>query len=116
MTEKLKKSLENFKKTLDIVRHRDYNENTKFGKPNLIKLKNDEKGVKKMPYDFSRLLGRIKEYGYTQESLANAIGKDKSTLSAKLNNKGEFKAAEIDAICKLLDISNDEIGTYFFCR
>lgn len=69
-----------------------------------------------MFYDFSRLLGRIKEYGYTQESLANAIGKDKSTLSSKLNNKGEFKATEIDDICKLLDIDSDEIGKYFFCR
>lgn len=69
-----------------------------------------------MPYDFSKLLGRIKEYGYTQESLANAIGKDKSTLCSKLNNKGEFKSVEIDDICRLLDISNDEIGSYFFCR
>ena len=69
-----------------------------------------------MAYDFSKLLGRIKEYGYTQESLAMSIGKDKSTLSAKLKNKGEFKAAEIDNICKLLDIPNDEIGKYFFCR
>lgn len=69
-----------------------------------------------MAYDFSKLLGRIKEYGYTQESLAKAIGKDKSTLCSKLNNKGEFKAAEMDEICKLLDISNDEIGNYFFCR
>lgn len=67
-----------------------------------------------MAYDFSKLLGRIKEYGYTQESLAKAIGKNKSTLCFKLNNKGEFKAAEIDAICKVLDISNDEIGSYFF--
>jgi transcriptional regulator with XRE-family HTH domain len=69
-----------------------------------------------MAYDFSKLLGRIKEYGYTQESLANAIGKDKSTLCSKLNNKGEFKAAEIDDICRKLDIPNDEIGNYFFCR
>ena len=69
-----------------------------------------------MFYDFSKLLGRIKEYGYTQESLAKAIGKDKSTLCSKLNNKGEFKAAEIDDICKLLDIPNDENGQYFFCR
>lgn len=67
-----------------------------------------------MHFDFSKLLGRIKEYGYTQESLAKSIGKDKSTLSSKLNNKGEFKSGEIDAICKVLDISNDEIGDYFF--
>lgn len=67
-------------------------------------------------YDFSRLLGKIKECGYTQETLAKAIGKDKSTLCSKLNNKGEFKAAEIDGICKALDISNEEIGLYFFAK
>ena len=67
-----------------------------------------------MGYNFSKLLGRIKECGYTQESLAEAIGKDKSTLSLKLNNKGEFKAGEIDDICRVLDISNDEISEYFF--
>lgn len=108
--------MENFKKTLDIVVHGEYNEVNKFGNPNLIKLKNDEKGEVRMAYDFSKLLGRIKEYGYTQESLALEIGKDKSTLCSKLNNKGEFKAAEIDDICRVLDIPNEEIGCYFFCR
>ena len=67
-----------------------------------------------MGYNFSKLLGKIKECGYTQESLAEAIGMNKSTLSLKLNNKGEFKATEIDDICRILDISNDEIGIYFF--
>lgn len=69
-----------------------------------------------MHYNFSKLLGRIKEKGFTQESLAKVIGKDKSTLCSKLNNKGEFKTSEIDDLCKLLDISNEEIGDYFFCR
>jgi transcriptional regulator with XRE-family HTH domain len=67
-----------------------------------------------MPYNYSKLLGRIKEYGYTQESLAKAIDKDKSTISLKLNGKGEFKAGEIDSICRVLDIPNDKIGEYFF--
>lgn len=67
-------------------------------------------------YDFSRLLGKIKECGYTQETLAKAIGKDKSTLCSKLNNKGEFKAAEIDGISRVLDIPNEEIGSYFFAK
>lgn len=67
-----------------------------------------------MAYNFSKLLGRIKEYGYTQESLAKAIEKDKSTLCSKLNGKGEFKAGEIDDICRVLDIPNEEIGSYFF--
>lgn len=67
-----------------------------------------------MAYNFSKLLGRIKECGYTQESLAKTLGKDKSTISSKLNNKGEFKACEIDGICKALEIPNEEIGVYFF--
>lgn len=67
-----------------------------------------------MRYNYAKLLGRIKECGYTQESLANAIGKNKSTISAKLNGRYPFTAKEIDDICKVLDISNDEIGIYFF--
>lgn len=67
-----------------------------------------------MAYNYSKLLGRIKECGYTQESLATAIGRDKGTLSLKLNNKGQFRANEMDDICKVLDIPNNEIGDYFF--
>lgn len=69
-----------------------------------------------MKYNYSKLLGRIKECGLTQEQLANAIGKNKSTISAKVNNQFSFTQEEMDAICKVLDISNDEIGEYFFAR
>lgn len=67
-----------------------------------------------MKRNYSKLLGRIKECGLTQEQLAKAIGKNKSTLSAKLNGKSPFTAKEIDDICRVLNISNDEIGDYFF--
>jgi transcriptional regulator with XRE-family HTH domain len=67
-----------------------------------------------MKYNYSKLLGRMKECGITQEQLAKALDKDVSTLSAKFNNKSQFKAEEMDAICKVLDISNEEIGAYFF--
>lgn len=69
-----------------------------------------------MRYNYSKLLGRIKECGYTQEKLANEIGRDKSSLSAKLNGKSAFTTKEIDCICKVLDISNNEIVDYFFAR
>ena len=69
-----------------------------------------------MKYNYSKLLGRIKERGFTQEQLAKAIGKNKGTLSAKINGQFAFTAKEIDDICKVLDISNDEIGTYFFAE
>lgn len=69
-----------------------------------------------MKYNYSKLLGRIKECGLTQEQLAKAIGKNKSTISAKVNNQFSFTQGEMDDICKVLDISNDEIGEYFFAH
>lgn len=67
-----------------------------------------------MRYNYSKLLGRIKECGFTQEQLAKAIGKNKSTLNTKLNGRFPFTTKEIDDICKALNISNEEIGDYFF--
>lgn len=67
-------------------------------------------------YNYSKLLGRMRERGYTQESLAKAIGRDKGSINTKLNNKSNFTTVEIDSICKLLDIDNNEIGAYFFAR
>jgi transcriptional regulator with XRE-family HTH domain len=69
-----------------------------------------------MKYNYSKLLGRIRERGLTQEQLAKAIGKDKCTISGKINNRFSFTQEEIDAICEVLDISNDEIGEYFFAK
>ena len=69
-----------------------------------------------MKYNYSKLLGRIKECGLTQEQLAKLIGKNKSTVNAKLNGQFAFTTVEIDDICKVLDISNNEIGDYFFAQ
>ena len=67
-----------------------------------------------MKFDYSKLLGRIKECGYTQESLALAVGMAVSTLSLKLNNKAFFSQLEIRKICELLDIPISMSGDYFF--
>ena len=67
-----------------------------------------------MKFDHSKLLGRIKECGYTQKSLADAIQMSNGTLSLKLNNGSHFNSEEMDKIAKLLDISPCEIGEYFF--
>lgn len=64
--------------------------------------------------NYAKLLGRIKECGLTQAKLADAIGKNKSTLNAKINGMYAFTTKEIDDICRVLDISNDKIGEYFF--
>lgn len=67
-----------------------------------------------MQFNYSKLLGRIREFGFTQKEVATRIGILPATLSQKLNHKARFTAVEIDAICKLLNIATEDIGTYFF--
>ena len=67
-----------------------------------------------MRFNYSRLLGRFREFGLTQKEVATQIGISHTTLSLKLNNTARFTSDEIDAICKLLDIAKEDIGTYFF--
>ena len=67
-----------------------------------------------MKFNHSKLLGRIREQGFTQEQLAKAIGMSKATLSAKLNNQFYFTSKEMYNICAVLDIHISEINEYFF--
>ena len=67
-----------------------------------------------MNFNYSKLLGRMRECGFTQEQLAKAIGISKYTLNAKLNNKFKFNSEEMLAIAKVLNIPLDEFGEYFF--
>lgn len=65
-------------------------------------------------FDYSKLKGKIKEKGFTQEDIAHHINKDKSTISLKLNNQSLFVQDEISEIVKLLEIPGKEIKEYFF--
>lgn len=67
-----------------------------------------------MKFNHSKLLGRIRECGFTQATLAEAIRINKSTLNAKLNSQSYFTSAEMIAICKVLSIPFEEIPQYFF--
>ena len=67
-----------------------------------------------MFFNHSKLLGRMREYGFTQESLSKTIGINEGTLNTKLNGKGFFNTKEIDKISELLEIPDEEIGVYFF--
>ena len=69
-----------------------------------------------MKFDHSKLLGRIREFGLTQEKVAHEMGINKGTLGAKLGGKYSFTTDEIDKLCMLLDISFNEIGEYFFAK
>lgn len=65
-------------------------------------------------YDYSKLLGRMKEKGIIQSALAKVIGMSENSINLKLNNKSFFKQGEIIAICAVLDIPLDDVESYFF--
>lgn len=67
-----------------------------------------------MPYDYSRLLGRIVEKIGTQSRFAERIGLSERSVSLKLNGKIEWKQGEIAKACEVLDIADRDIPVYFF--
>lgn len=69
-----------------------------------------------MGFDYSKLLGRMRELGLTQKDISAKLGINKGTLNSKLKGKGVFNASEIDGISKILDIAKEEIGVYFFAK
>lgn len=72
--------------------------------------------MKLLQYDYSRLLGRMKEKGYTQEKLAKYIGISECSVNFSLNNKRNFRQDEIIKITGALDIPNEKIEEYFFAH
>ena len=60
---------------------------------------------------------KIYESGLKKGYIAAKIGVSPSTFSALLNNKAEFKARQIRAICEVLGIHDDaEIRAIFFAN
>lgn len=64
--------------------------------------------------NYRKLLGRIKELGFSQKTLAPLVGISESQLSQKLQSVYAFKQTEIQRMCEHLDIPSDSIGEYFF--
>lgn len=67
-----------------------------------------------MPYNYSKLLGRIVEKVGTQSKFADKMGLSERTISLKLNGKVGWKQSEISLACHVLDIHETEIPAYFF--
>jgi hypothetical protein len=80
-----------------------------------VEITQPQKGGKTMmQFDYSALRGRIREKGYTQQSLAEATNISMTQLSAKLNGRFPFKQTDIQVLSRTLDIQPAEIGRYFF--
>ena len=65
-------------------------------------------------YNYSKLLGAMKEKGISQDKLALEININPATLNSKLKNKSQFKQQEMLDIMRVLSIPPTEIQTYFF--
>jgi hypothetical protein len=67
-----------------------------------------------MPYNYSKLLGRIVEKVGTQGVFAEKMDLSERSVSLKLNGKTGWKQSEIARACAVLDIRDEEIPAYFF--
>lgn len=56
--------------------------------------------------DRNLLRGAIARAGLTQEKLADAIGINSNTLTAKMLGRSYFDTKEIDKICEVLSITD----------
>lgn len=66
-------------------------------------------------YDYSKLLGKMKEKHITQEQMAKNIGIAESTINQKLKCRTQFSQDEMRDILESLDVPLDDIVLYFFC-
>ena len=67
-----------------------------------------------MEFDYNKLRGRIREVCGTEGRLAEKIGLSPRSMSLKLHGKRYFKQNEIGKIINELELTNDDIGIYFF--
>ncbi len=67
-----------------------------------------------MPYNYSKLLGRIVEKVGTQSKFAEKMELSERTVSLKLNGKVGWKQDEIAKACSVLEIQDMDIPNYFF--
>lgn len=70
--------------------------------------------MKKYNFDYSKLLGKIKECSLNQDDCAKKIGLSAQSFNYKINNKRAFTQPQIKEIVKLLNIKPIEIDEYFF--
>lgn len=65
-------------------------------------------------FDFSKLIGKIKEQYKNRNNFCIKIKLSSNSLSKKLNNKVPFTSPEIYRIVKVLGIDVKDIHIYFY--
>jgi hypothetical protein len=64
--------------------------------------------------DTKQLRERLDQSGLTRTFIAGSLGVTENKLEKKINNELEFKASEIYAITKLLNLTSRECDEIFF--
>ena len=69
-----------------------------------------------MPFNYSKLRGKIKEIFGNENRFAKAIGISGRSLSLKLNSEREWKQSQMIKACEVLGIDIESIPIYFFIQ
>ena len=67
-----------------------------------------------MSINYSKLLGRMREYGYTIDAISKKMNIHSATLSAKLKGRSFFDVNEILRMAEILEINSCDLAEYFF--
>lgn len=67
-----------------------------------------------MDVNINKLKGKIVEAGYTQDTLAEKIHMDKSTLNRKLKTGESFSIGQANEIARVLKLTKEEAISIFF--
>lgn len=65
-------------------------------------------------FKFNKLLGRMREVGYSQTAMAKELGISANAFTNKVKGRSNFTQIEILSMCDKLDIDSNQIGAYFF--
>ncbi len=69
-----------------------------------------------MNFDYSKIKGKIRELGLTQDDYANYLGISTTTLHLRLENKRPFTQPEIAMTMHLFNEPIKNVSKYFFTK
>ena len=69
-----------------------------------------------MNYDYSKLKGKIRELGITQNEYARYIGITEQSLILRFKNKRRFRQEEMQKTMELFEEPIENVHIYFFTQ
>ena len=69
-----------------------------------------------MTYDYSNLLGKMRQMGITQKDLGRIIEKSEATVNRKLCGAREWKQSEMYKVLEALNEPVERASFYFFAH